>query len=192
MSSSPNSSLSHPRCLDSQCFHQVFPAALPRCQHNILYATILPQPFLVADPEHQSLYEEDGSIQSVVHVFHHLCSTQIYLGSLEPCTNHITSLTLHIAAALDNTLDLLHDHRFHHHVLSLPSNNITLAHVFCPVYCTLTVVEWDAYKESDLRLVNHISSLPLVLPIPTPCAPSPTLSLETLVPLHCRLPLSYW
>ena len=192
MSSSSNSSPSHPGCLDSQYFRQVFPAALPHCQHNILYAIILPQPFLVADPEHQSSYEEDGSIQSLVCVFHHLCSTQIYLGSLEPCTNHITSLTLHIAAALTDTLDLLHDHRFHHHVLSLPPNNITLAHVFCPVYHTLTVVEWDAYEESDLRLVNHISSPPLVLPIPTPCVPSPTLSLETPVPLRCRLPLPCW
>ena len=42
-------------------------------------------------------------------------------------------------------------------------------------------VEQDAYKESDLRLVNCISSPPPVLPIPTPHIPSPTLSLETLV-----------
>ena len=120
-------------------------------------------------------------MQSLIRVFHHLCSTQIYLGSLEPCTDHVTSSTLHIAAALNNILDLLHDHGFHDHVLSLPPNNITLARVFHPVYWTLTVVEQDAYEESDLRLVNHISSPPPVLPIPAPHILSPALSLETLV-----------
>ena len=181
MSSLSNSSPSCPGHLDSQCFHHVFPATLPHCQHNILYTAVLQQPFLVSDSEHQSSYKEDDSIQSLVHVFHHLCSTQIYLGSLELHTNHITSSTLHITAALNNTLDLLHDHGFHHHVLSLLPNNITLTHIFCPVYHTLTVVEWDAYEESDLRLVNCILSLPLVLPIPAPRAPSPTPSLETPV-----------
>ena len=114
--------------------------ALPHCQCNILYAAVLQQPFLVADLEHQSSYEEDDSIQSLVRIFHHLCLTQIYLGSLELCTNHITSSTLYIALALDNILDLLHDHGFHHHVLSLLPNSITLAHIFCPVYHTLCYV----------------------------------------------------
>ena len=118
-------------------------------------------------------------MQSLICVFHHLCSTQIYLGSLEPCTDHVTSSTLHIAAALNNILDLLHDHGFHDHVLSLPPNNITLACVFHPVYWTLMVVEQDAYEESDLRLVNHISSPPPVLPVPALRIPSPALSLET-------------
>ena len=141
MSSSSNSSPSHPGCLDSQCFHRIFPAALPRRQHNILYATILQQPSLVIDLECQSSYEEDDSIHSLICIFHHLCSTQIYVGSLEPHTDHGMSSTLHMAAALDDTMDLLHDHGFHHHILSLPSDNITLAHVFCPIYCTLTAVE---------------------------------------------------
>ena len=180
MSLLSNSSPSHPGHLDSQCFCRFFPAVLPHRQCNILYATVLQQPFLVADLEQLSSYEEDDSIQSLVHVFHHLCSTQIYLGSLEPHTDHITSSTLHIAAALDSTLDLLHDHGFHHHVLSLPPNNITLARVFHPVYHTLTVVERDAYKESDLRLVNCISSPPLILPIPAPHVSSPAPSLKTL------------
>ena len=179
MSSSSNSSPSHPGHLDSQHFHHVFPAALPHRQCNILYAAILQQPSLVMNLESQSSYEEDDSIHSLICIFHHLCSTQIYVGSLEPHIDHVTSLTLHMAAALDNTVDLLHDHGFHHHILSLPSNNITLAHVFRPIYCTLTAVEWDAYEESDLRLVNHISLLPPVLLVPAPRIPSPTLSLET-------------
>ena len=181
MSSSSNSSPSCPGCLDSQQFCHVFPTALPHRQRNILYATVLQQPSLVIDLERQSLYEEDDSIQSLIHVFHHLCSTQIYLGSLKPRTDHIISSTLHIVSALDDTLDLLYDHRFHDHVLTLLPNNITLARVFCPIYHTLTAVEWDAYEESDLRLVNHISSPPPTLPIPAPCAPSPISSLEILV-----------
>ena len=181
MSSSSNSSPSRPRHLDSQCFHRVFPATLPHCQHTILYATVLQQPSLVIDLEHQSLYEEDNSIQSLIRIFHHLCSTQIYVGSLEPHTDHVTSSTLHMAAALNDTMDLLHDHGFHHHVHSLLPDNITLAHIFRPIYCTLTAVERDAYEESDLRLVNHISSPPPILPIPAPCTPSPALSLETPV-----------
>ena len=84
-----------------------------------------------------------------------------------------------MAAALNDTMDLLHNHSFYHHVLSLPPNNITLTRVFRPIYCTLTAVEQDAYKESDLRLVNRISSPPPILPIPAPRAPSPALSLET-------------
>ena len=141
MSSLSNSSPSCPGHLDSQCFHRVFPATLPHHQHNILYATVLQQPSLVANLEHQSSYEEVDSIQSLVCVFHHLCSTQIYLGSFELYTDHITSLILHMAAALDDILDLLHDHGFHHHVLSLPPNNITLSCIFHPIYCTLTTVE---------------------------------------------------
>ena len=78
-------------------------------------------------------------------------------------------------------MDLLHDHGFHHHVLSLLPNNITLACTFHPIYCTLTAIERDAYEESDLRLVNCISLPPPVLPIPALHAPSPTMSLETLV-----------
>ena len=141
MSSSSNSSPSHPGRLNSQQFHWVFPAALPCQQCNILYATVLQQPALVVDFERQSSYEEDDSIQSLIHVFHHLCSAQIYLGSLEPHTDHVVLSSLHIVSALDDTLDLLHDHRFHHHVLALPPDNITLTHVFCPIYRTLMAVE---------------------------------------------------
>ena len=50
-SSSSNSSPSHSRHLDTQCFHHIFQAALPCCQHNILYATILQQPSLVTNLE---------------------------------------------------------------------------------------------------------------------------------------------
>ena len=181
VSLSSNSSPSHPGHLDSQHFHHIFPTALPCHQCNILYIAILQQPFLVTELEHQSLYEEDNSIQSLVHVFHHLCSTQIYLGSLEPHTDHITSSNLHIAAALDNIMDLLHDHGFHHHVLSLLANNITLTHVFHPIYHTLMAIEQDTYEELDLRLVNCISSPPPALPVPVSHVPSPTPSLETPV-----------
>ena len=163
---SSNSSPSHPGHLNSQRFHWVFPAALPRHQYNILYAAILQQPFLIANLEWQSLYEENNSIQSLVHVFHHLCSTQIYLGSFELYTNHIISSTLHIASALDNTLDLLHDHRFHHHILTLPPCNLALTCIFRPIYHTLSVVEWDAYEESDLRTTLH--PIPLELHLKTP------------------------
>ena len=154
MSSSSNSSPSRPRRLDNHCFHCVFPAALPHCQCNILYAAVLQQPSLVIDLERQSSYEEDDSIHSLVRIFHHLCLTQVYVGSLETHTDHSTSSILHMAAALNDTMDLLHDHGFHHHILSLPPNNITLARVFRPIYRILTAVERDAYKESDLRLVN--------------------------------------
>ena len=109
MSSSSNSSPSRPGPFNSQCFHHVFPAALPRRQRNILYASILQQPPLVAQLERQLLYEDNESIQSLVRVFHHLSSTQIYLNTLEPHTNHVVSSTLHIAAAMDDTMDLLHD-----------------------------------------------------------------------------------
>ena len=177
-SSSSNSSPSHSRHLDTQCFHHIFPAALPCCQHNILYATILQQPSLVTNLEWQSSYEEDDSIQSLVHIFHHLYLTQIYLGSFEPHTDHIISSTLHIASALGDTLDLMHDHGFHHHVLALPPCNLTLTHIFHPIYHTLSAVEWDTYEESDLRLVNHISSPTPALPIPAPSVPS-IVSLET-------------
>ena len=182
MSSSSNLSPSCPGHLDSQQFHCVFPCALPHCQHNILYVTILQQPSLVIKLERQSSYEEDNSICSLVCIFHHLCSTQIYLGSFELHTDHITSTTLHIAATLDNTMDLLHDHGFHHHILTLPPNNITLAHIFHPIYHTMTTPERDVYEESDLRLVNHIS-LPPHLPVPPPCVPSPTASTPASSPL---------
>ena len=62
MLSSSNSSPSHPGPLDSQRFHRVFPAALPRRQRNILYASVLQQPPLVTQLERQSSYEEDESI----------------------------------------------------------------------------------------------------------------------------------
>ena len=178
MSSLSNSSPSHPGRLNSQQFHWVFPYALPCRQHNILYTTVLQQPCLVAKLECQSAYEENNSIQSLVHVFHHLCSMQIYLGTLEPHTDHIVPSTLHIVSTLEDILDLLHDNGFYHFVLALLPNNITLTHIFRPIYCTSMAVERDAYEESDLRLVHHISTL-LPLPIPTPCAPSPALSLET-------------
>ena len=181
MSSSSNSSPSCPRRLDSQHFHHVFPTTLPHHQCNILYATVLQQPSLVIDLECQSSYEEDDSIHSLVCIFHHLCSTQVYVGSLKPRTDHVMSSTLHMAAALDDTMDLLHDHGFHHHILSLPPNNITLARIFHPIYHTLTAVEQDAYEESDLRLVNHILSPPPVLPVPAPHISSPAPSLETPV-----------
>ena len=132
MSSSSNSSPSRPGPLDSQRFHRVFPAALPRRQRNILYASVLQQPPLVVQLERQLSYEDNESIQSLVHLFHHLSSTQIYLNTLEPHTNHVVSSTLHIAAAMDDTMDLLHDQGFHHHILSLPPNNVTLGRVFRP------------------------------------------------------------
>ena len=141
MSSSSSSSPSFPGCLNSQCFHHIFPAALPCQQHNILYASILQQPSLVIDLECQSSYEEDDSIQSLICIFHHLCSTQIYIGSLESHEDHVTSSTLHMAVALDDTMVLLHDHRCHQHILSLPPGNITLTCVFRPIYHTLTAVE---------------------------------------------------
>ena len=181
MSSSSKSSPSRPGHLNSQHFHHVFPTTLPHHQRNILYATVLQQPSLIIDLECQSLYEEDDSIHSLIRIFHHLCSTQVYVGSLEPCSDHVTSSTLHMAAALDDTMDLLHDHGFHHHILSLPPDNITLTRIFRPIYCTLTAVEQDAYEESDLRLVNCILSPPPVLPAPTPHIPSPAPSLETPV-----------
>ena len=167
MSSSSNSSPSCPGPLDSQRFHRVFPATLPRRQRNILYASVLQQPPLVTQLERQSSYEEDESVQSLVRVFHHLSSTQIYLNTLEPHTDHVISSTLHIAAAMDDTMDLLHDQGFHHHVLSLPPNNVTLGRVFRPIYRTLTVVERNAYEESDLRVARPPTPHELHLLIPT-------------------------
>ena len=84
MSSLSNSSPSCLGYLDNQRFHHIFPATLPHHQQNILYVTILQQPSLIAKLERQSSYKEDDSIQSLVYVFHHLCLTQIYLGSFEP------------------------------------------------------------------------------------------------------------
>ena len=55
---------------------------------------------------------------------------------------------------MDDTMDLLHDQGFHHHILLLPPDNVTLGRVFRPIYRTLTIVERDAYEESDLRLVD--------------------------------------
>ena len=173
-SSSSTSSPLRPGPFDSQWFHQVFPTALPRRQHNILYAAILQQPSLVLEIEQQSLYKEDESLQSLIRIFHHLVSTQMYLATLEPCTNHILSSTLHLMSAVDDTLDLLHDHGFHHHILSLPPCNLTLTCLFRPIYRTLTVVEQDAYEESDMRLINRLASPPFVLPVPAPPSPIPT------------------
>ena len=96
MSSLSNSSPSRPGPFDSQRFHRVFPVALPHRQHNILYASILQQLPLVTQLERQSSYEDDESIQSLVHIFHHLSSTQIYLNTLEPHTDHVISSTLHM------------------------------------------------------------------------------------------------
>ena len=81
-------------------------------------------------------------------------------------------------------MDLLHDQGFHHHVLSLPPNNVTLGQIFCPIYHTLTAVERDAYEESDLRLVDHqpLQLLPFILPVPAVHPPSPTPSLEDPIP----------
>ena len=174
MSSSSNSSPSHPGPFNSQRFYRVFPATLPRRQCNILYASVLQQPSLVAQLEQQSSYEDDESIQSLVRIFHHLSSTQIYLNTLEPHTDHVISSTLHIATAMDDTMDLLHDQGFHHHILSLLPNNITLGRVFCPIYCTLTAVERNAYEESDLRLVDcqPLQLPPFILPVPAPHPPS--------------------
>ena len=184
MSSSSNSSPSRPGSFDSQQFHHVFPAVLPRRQCNILYASVLQQPPLVAQLERQSSYEDDESIQSLVRIFHHLSSTQIYLNTLEPHTDHIISSTLHIAAAMDDTMDLLHNQGFHHHILSLPPNNVTLRQVFHPIYHTLTAVERDAYEESDLRLVDSqpLQLPPFILPVPAPHPPSPTPSLDDPLP----------
>ena len=77
-------------------------------------------------------------------------------------------------SAIDDTLDLLHDHGFHHHILSLPPRNLTLTCLFRPIYWTLTVVEHNAYEESDMRLINHLVSPPA---IPSPLhSLSPSLS----------------
>ena len=179
MSSSSDSSPSRPGHLDTQFFHRVFPATLPHRQQNILYATILQQPSLVTQLERQSLYEDDESVQSLIWVFHHFCSTQIYLNTLEPCTDHVILSTLHLTAALDDTMDLLHDHGFHSYIVSLPPNNVTLARIFRPIYRTMTVVERDAYEESDLRLVNQLASPPFILPVPVPHPPSSTPSIHT-------------
>ena len=119
-SSSSTSSPSHLGPFDSQQFHRVFPTTLPCQQHNILYAVVLQQPSLILEMEQQLLYEEDESIQSLVCVFHHLVSTQMYLATLELRTDHVLSSTLHLMSAVDDTLDLLHDHGLHHHILSLP------------------------------------------------------------------------
>ena len=124
--------------------------------------------------EQQSLYEEDESIQSLVHVFHHLVSTQMYLATLKLHTDHVLSSTLHLMPTVDDMLDLLHDHGLHHHILSLPPQNITLTCLFRPIYRTLTVVERDVYEESDMRLINRPVSPPFVLPVPAPHSPTPT------------------
>ena len=138
---SSTSSPLRPGPFDSQWFHHIFPTTLPCQQHNILYAAILQQPSLVLEIEQQSLYEEDESIQSLVRVFHHLVSTQMYLATLQPRTDHVLSSTLHLMSAINNTLDLLHDHGFHDHILSLPPQNLTLTCLFRPIYWTLMVVE---------------------------------------------------
>ena len=81
-------------------------------------------------------------------------------------------------------MDLLHDQGFHHHILLLPPDNVTLGQVFHPIYRTLMAVERDAYEESDLRLVDRqpLQLPPFVLPIPVPHSPSPTLSLDDPIP----------
>ena len=124
--------------------------------------------------EQQLLYEEDESLQSLIRIFHHLVSTQMYLVTLEPRTDHILLSTLHLMSAVDDTLDLLHDHSFHHHILSLPPRNLTLTRLFRPIYWTLMVIERDAYEELDMRLINHLALPPFVLPVPAPPSPTPT------------------
>ena len=124
--------------------------------------------------ERQLLYEEDESLQSLIRVFHHLVSTQMYLATLEPRTDHILSSTIHLMSAINDMLDLLHDHGLHHHILSLPPRNITLTRLFRPIYRTLTVVERDAYEESDVRLINCLASPPFILPVLAPHSPTPT------------------
>ena len=173
-SSSSTSSPSQPGPFDSQWFHWVFPTALPCRQCNILYAAILQQPSLVLEIEQQSLYEEDESLQSLIRIFHHLVSTQMYLVTLEPHTDHILLSTLHLMSAINDTLDLLHDHGFHHHILSLPPRNLTLTRLFRPIYQTLMVIERDAYEELDMRLINRLALPPFVLPMPAPPSPTPT------------------
>ena len=81
-------------------------------------------------------------------------------------------------------MDLSHDQGFHHHILSLPLDNVTLGRVFHPIYRTLTAVEHDAYEESDLRLVDRqpLQLPPFILPIPALHPPSPTPSLDDPVP----------
>ena len=178
MSLSSNLSPSHPGRLDSQWFHWVFPCTLSHQQCNILYATVLQQPYLVAKLERQSAYKESDSIQSLVRVFHHLCTMQIYLGSFKPHTDHVVLTTLHMISALKDVLDLLHDNGFHFFIVTLPPNNLTLTCIFCPIYHTLSAINRDAYEESDLRLV-HCVSRSLLLPVPTPRALSPTPSIKT-------------
>ena len=60
---------------------------------------------------------------------------------------------------MDDTMDLLHNQGFHHHILSLPPDNVTLGQVFRSIYCTLTAVEQDAYEESDLRRSCPIAAI---------------------------------
>ena len=180
MSLSSTSSPSHPGPFDNQWFHHIFPTALPCWQHNILYVSIFQQPMLILEMEQQSLYKEDESLQSLVRIFHHLCSTQTYLVTLEPHTDHVLSSTLHIMSAVNDTLDLLHDHGLYHHILSLPPWNITLAHLFRPIYQTLTIVEWDTYEESDMRLINCLVSPLFVWPVSAPHSPAPTEPLDNV------------
>ena len=98
----------------------------------------------------------------------------MYLTTLKLHTDHVLSSTLHLMSTVDDTLDLLHDHGLHHHILSLPPRNITLMCLFRPIYWTLTVVERDAYEESDMRLINCLASPPFILPVPAPNSPTPT------------------
>ena len=85
---------------------------------------------------------------------------------------------------MDDTMALLHDQGFHHHILSLPPDNVTLGRVFHPIYHTLMAVEQDTYEESDLRLVDRqlLQLPPFILPVPAPHPPSPTPSLDDPIP----------
>ena len=119
-------------------------------------------------------YTKRMSLSRVSSVFFITWSPLRCISQLKPHTDHVLSSTLHLMSAVDNTLDLLHDHGLHHHILSLPPQNITLMHLFRPIYQTLTVVERDVYEESDMRLINCLTSSLFILPVPAPHSPTPT------------------
>ena len=118
----------------------------------------------------------------------------MYLATLEPCTDHILLSTLHLMSAINDTLDLLHDHGFHHHILSLPPRNLTLTHFFRPIYRTLTVVERDAYEELDMRLITRLALPPPSLLLSSTSRPIPALPFirdappPTPLELHLTIP----
>ena len=54
----------------------------------------------------------------------------------------------------------------HHHILALPPHNVTLTCIFWPIYHTLSIMEWDAYEESNLRTTLCPTLLKLHLETP--------------------------